>query len=81
MKKCITILPAITKETVQDLLQRGMNVDQDLRTMFSVMERRYERYNKILEEITPEDGCDILLSLLGSRTNPGYCTVISIGFC
>ena len=71
MKKCITILPAITKEVALDVLQRGMSIDQDLRNMFSVMERRYERYNKILEEISPEDGCDILLSLLGSRANPG----------
>ena len=68
MKRCITILPAITRESATEMITRKQSVDKDLRNMFDMMERRYERYNKILEHITPEEGCDIILSLLGSRT-------------
>ena len=36
--------------------------------MFGLMEKRYMRYNKILEEMTAEEGLDIMLALLTAKT-------------
>ena len=70
MKRCITIFPSVTLESMRDLLSRNINVETELRKFFSIMEQRYEPYRKILEEVSPEEACDILLNFLGSRNIP-----------
>ena len=72
LKRCITILPAVTMESMRDLWSRSIHVEAELRKFFGIMEKRYEPFRQILEEISPEEACDILLSFLGSRNVHGH---------
>ena len=59
-------------ESMRDLWSRSIHVEAELRKFFGIMEKRYEPFRQILEEISPEEACDILLSFLGSRNVHGH---------
>lgn len=58
----------MSDDSAEDVIR--LKVSNELHRMFGLMEKRYMRYNKILEEMSPEEALDIMLATLTTKGPP-----------